>query len=77
MTRRSGRNLQALWNRIDELHPMIGLSVPNELYGARKDLAGLEKFVDAALTTWAPDYGIVRAVPGPLPGRKDRDIGDT
>lgn len=40
---------QALWNRIDELHPMIGLSVPNELYGARKDLAGLEKFVDGRL----------------------------
>ncbi|MGI6253405.1 MAG: ABC transporter substrate-binding protein [Aminivibrio sp.] len=40
---------QALWNRIDELHPMIGLSVPNELYGARKDLVGLENFVDGRL----------------------------
>ena len=40
---------QALWDRLEELHPMIGLSVPNELYGARKDLAGLENFVDGRL----------------------------
>lgn len=38
--------LQAAWERIDELHPDVALSIPSELYGARKDLMGLEELGD-------------------------------
>ena len=38
--------LQATWERIDELHPDVALSIPSELYGARKDLMGLEELGD-------------------------------
>lgn len=40
---------QKVWERLDELHPVVALSVPDELYGARKDLMGLEKFRDGRL----------------------------
>ena len=40
---------QGLWDRIDELHPMVALSVPSELYGGRKDLVGLENLYDGRL----------------------------
>ncbi|MGI6253406.1 MAG: ABC transporter substrate-binding protein [Aminivibrio sp.] len=38
--------LQAIWERVDELHPDVALSIPSELYGARKDLMGLEELGD-------------------------------
>lgn len=38
--------LQGIWTRLDELHPDITLTIPNELYGARKDLVGVEVFSD-------------------------------
>ena len=40
---------QKIWNRLDTLHPFVSLAVPNELYGARKDLVGLEEFYDGRL----------------------------
>ncbi|GHS99856.1 diguanylate phosphodiesterase [Synergistales bacterium] len=40
---------QQIWERLDELHPMIGLSVPSELYGGRKDLVGLEDLYDGRI----------------------------
>ena len=40
---------QKIWDRLDALHPMVSLSVPSELYGARKDLVGLENFYDGRL----------------------------
>ena len=40
---------QETWNRLDELHPMVALAVPDELYGARQDLVGLEDFCDGRL----------------------------
>lgn len=40
---------QETWNRLDELHPMVALAVPDELYGARRDLVGLEDFCDGRL----------------------------
>ena len=40
---------QKIWDRLDELHPVVVLTVPNELYGARKDLVGLENFYDGRL----------------------------
>ena len=40
---------QKIWDRLDELHPMVVLSVPHELYGARRDLVGLENFCDGRL----------------------------
>lgn len=41
--------LQQVWDCLVEDHPMIGLSIPNELYGARKDLIGVEDFYDGRL----------------------------
>ncbi len=41
--------LQKAWDRINELNPAVPLVVPNELYGARKDLAGVEDLVDGQL----------------------------
>jgi peptide/nickel transport system substrate-binding protein len=41
--------LQQIWERLDVLHPMVCLSVPNELYGARKDLNGLEDLYDGRI----------------------------
>lgn len=38
--------LQAVWNKLDEIHPDVTLTIPNELYGARKDLEGLERLSD-------------------------------
>ena len=38
--------LLALWEKIDELHPDVALSIPSELYGTRKDLMGLEELGD-------------------------------
>ena len=40
---------QKVWERLDELHPVVALSVPDELYGARKDLMGLEELRDGRL----------------------------
>jgi peptide/nickel transport system substrate-binding protein len=40
---------QGVWDRLEELRPMVPLSVPNELYGARKDLVGLEDLCDGRL----------------------------
>ena len=40
---------QKIWDRLDVLHPFVSLAVPNELYGARKDLVGLEEFFDGRL----------------------------
>ncbi|NLL37480.1 MAG: ABC transporter substrate-binding protein, partial [Fretibacterium sp.] len=40
--------LQAVWERLDETHPAVALSVPDELYGARADLLGVE-FYDGRL----------------------------
>jgi peptide/nickel transport system substrate-binding protein len=41
--------LQQIWDHLIADHPMIGLSVPNELYGARKDLVGVEDLYDGRL----------------------------
>ena len=38
--------LQAVWDRIDALHPDVTLTIPNEIYGARRDLEGLEDLSD-------------------------------
>ncbi|MDR2528367.1 MAG: ABC transporter substrate-binding protein [Synergistaceae bacterium] len=40
---------QQIWDKLDVLHPMVCLSVPNELYGARKNLEGLEDLYDGRL----------------------------
>ncbi|MDR2528791.1 MAG: ABC transporter substrate-binding protein [Synergistaceae bacterium] len=40
---------QRIWDKLDILHPMVCLSVPNELYGARKDLKGLEDLYDGRI----------------------------
>lgn len=40
---------QGIWDRLETLRPMVPLSVPNELYGARKDLVGLEDLCDGRL----------------------------
>lgn len=40
---------QKIWDRLDELHPMVALSVPNELYGTKIGLVGLEEFCDGRL----------------------------
>ena len=41
--------LQKVWDKLYELHPVVPLVVPNELYGARKDLLGVEDLVDGQL----------------------------
>jgi peptide/nickel transport system substrate-binding protein len=41
--------MEQIWEKLDELHPMIGLAVPSELYGGRKDLTGLEDLYDGRL----------------------------
>ena len=38
--------LRAIWDKLDELHPDVTLTIPTELYGARKDLEGLENLGD-------------------------------
>ncbi len=40
---------QKLWDRLDILHPVVSLAVPNELYGARKDMVGVEDLCDGRL----------------------------
>jgi len=40
---------QKVWERLDELHPFVSLAVPNELYGGRKNLQGIEDFCDGRL----------------------------
>ena len=40
---------QQIWNRLAELQPVVPLAVPNELYGARVDLAGLEDLADGQI----------------------------
>jgi peptide/nickel transport system substrate-binding protein len=41
--------LQQIWERIDELHPMIGLAVPSEIFGAKKELTGLDGLCDGRI----------------------------
>lgn len=38
--------LEAIWDRLDELHPDITLAIPHELHGARRDLLGVEELPD-------------------------------
>lgn len=38
--------LRAIWDKLDEIHPDVTLTIPTELYGARKDLEGLENLGD-------------------------------
>jgi len=38
-----------VWERLDEVHPFVCLAVPNELYGGRRDLQGMEDFCDGRL----------------------------
>ena len=40
---------QQIWERLDELHPMIGLAVPSELYGTQKDLTGVDELHDGRI----------------------------
>ncbi|MDD2206884.1 MAG: ABC transporter substrate-binding protein [Aminobacterium sp.] len=40
---------QKAWDRLDVLHPVVVLAVPHELYGARKDLVGVEDLYDGRL----------------------------
>ncbi len=41
--------LQKIWDRLNTVHPIVPLVVPKELYGARKDLGGLEELADGQL----------------------------
>ena len=38
------------WNRINELHPWVYLSIPSELYAAQKDLNGVEDLCDGKIS---------------------------
>jgi peptide/nickel transport system substrate-binding protein len=40
---------QKIWDRLDAIHPFVSLAVPSELYGAKKNLVGLEEFCDGRL----------------------------
>ncbi|PIE55185.1 MAG: DNA-binding protein [Dethiosulfovibrio peptidovorans] len=50
--------LQKIWLRLDELHPVVALAVPEELYGVRKDVKGVDRFCDGCLN----DFSIVTFV---------------
>ena len=41
---------QKTWDRINELHPMVYLAIPSELYGAQKDLKGVEDLCDGKIS---------------------------
>ncbi|MEA4880651.1 MAG: ABC transporter substrate-binding protein [Synergistaceae bacterium] len=41
--------LQKIWDRLAVLHPIVPLVIPNELYGARKDLRGVEDLADGQI----------------------------
>ncbi len=41
--------LQKVWDHLGALNPMVPLVVPNELYGARKDLVGVEDLADGQI----------------------------
>ena len=41
---------QQTWDRINELHPMVYLAIPSELYGAQKDLKGVEDLCDGKIS---------------------------
>ncbi len=53
MTNEKERNvvLQTIWNRLVELNPIVPLVVPTELYGARKDLGGVENLADGQINS--------------------------
>lgn len=40
---------QKTWDKINEVHPMVYLSVANEIYGAKKNLKGVEKLLDGKI----------------------------
>lgn len=40
---------QQIWDRLGELRPIIGLSIPSELYGGRAGLRGMENFFDGRI----------------------------
>lgn len=39
-----------IWDRINDLHPWVYLSIPSELYGAQKDLKGVENLRDGKIS---------------------------
>ena len=41
---------QQTWDRINALHPMVYLAIPSELYGAQKDLKGVEDLCDGKIS---------------------------
>ncbi|WP_462362683.1 ABC transporter substrate-binding protein [Pyramidobacter porci] len=41
---------QKIWDRINELHPWVYLSIPSELYGAQKDLKGVKELCDGKIS---------------------------
>jgi ABC-type transport system substrate-binding protein len=41
--------LQKIWDRLCELHPVVPLAIADELYGARKDLTGVDNFCDGQI----------------------------
>ena len=41
---------QKTWDRINALHPWVYLSIPSELYGAQKDLKGVETLCDGKIS---------------------------
>lgn len=43
--------LQKVWDRLSELHPIVPLTVPNELYGASKNLIGVENLCDGQINS--------------------------
>ena len=44
-----GRIFQRIWDRINELHPMVYLSIANEVYAGAKNLEGMENFADGKI----------------------------
>ncbi|WP_352396885.1 ABC transporter substrate-binding protein [Aminobacterium colombiense] len=41
--------LQNVWDGLNELHPIVPLAVPSELYGVRRDLVGVEDLADGQI----------------------------
>ena len=40
---------QKIWDRLNALHPWVYLSIPSELYGAQKELLGVDDLYDGKI----------------------------
>ncbi len=49
-TEKRGAIFRKTWDRINELHPMVYLAIPSELYGAQKDLKGADELCDGKIS---------------------------